>query len=176
MHQYILVEQKSDTSVTAEETKKLIACLELHSRLMGEWDFQFLSLLLFSMYLFACWDRYAGQMPREMWCIIHSSYSLGFPWWEVRSRSWNVIPSSLRFVLMHKRTLCADGAGSGCMFVCAVRSSLQWLSLAAFWLQDGISWEGECFLLRGPTEEPQHVTTAVPWAGLSSVTLVQGKP
>lgn len=54
--------------------------------------FQFLPLLLFSLYLFACWDRYAGQMPREMWCIVHSSYSLGFPWWEVRSRSWNVIP------------------------------------------------------------------------------------
>lgn len=77
--------------VTAKETKKLIACLQLHSRLMGGWDFQFLPLLLFSLYLFACWDRYAGQMPREMWCNVHSSYSLGFPWWEIRSRSWNVI-------------------------------------------------------------------------------------
>lgn len=111
MHRYIPVE--SDTSVTAKETKKLIACLELHSRLMGEWGSQFLPLLLFSLSLFACWGRYAGQMPREMWCIIHSSYSLGFPWWEVsycdrevRSRSWNNIPKLFKICTHAQDSLC----------------------------------------------------------------------
>lgn len=70
---------------------------------------------------------------------------------------------------MHKKALYVDGAGSLCMFVCAVGYSLQWLSSAALWLQDGVAWEEQCFLLHGPTEEPQHVAaTAVPWAGLSS--------
>lgn len=46
-------------------------------------------------------------MPREMWCIIHSSYSLGFPWWEVRSRSWNVIPKLFKICThAHEDSVC----------------------------------------------------------------------
>lgn len=135
--------------------------LQLHSRLMGKWDFRFLPLLLFSLYLFTCWDRYAGQMLRVMWCFAHSSSSLSFPCWERMPRSWNVIPRLFGFVL-NQKTLCLDAAGS--VFArLHVQQTVQQKATCSysvlsevFWLRDGGSQEGLCFLLHRPNDKPQY--------------------
>lgn len=149
------MEQKPDTLFTDQETKKLIACLQLHSRLMEEWDSNsFLSCFSVCICLHVR-DRYDGQMLRVMRCMVPFSSSLSFPWWKEGPGHEMSYPSSLDLYSCRRKL--------SVLMVLALRLHVQQtvqceaahndsVLSRVFWLQGGLSQEELCFLFRRPTE------------------------
>lgn len=116
-----------------------------------------------------------------MWCIVCSSLneiiSLSFPWWQIRPRSWNVIPKLFGFVLVQK-TLSWWLCVCMCNRQCSVKHPTVTPSSAVFWLQDGVSQGDLCFLVSSSHWRITAwvVAMTVPWAVFSSATPTQQWP
>lgn len=128
-------------------------------------------------------DRYSGQMMRVMRCIVRSSSSPSFPWWQRRLRSWDVILKLFGFVLVQEKTVLMVLAPClrvcMCNRQCTVKQSIVILSSADVLNSRWRSIPGRAVL---PVSSPHWRTTAwvmattAPWAVLSPTTPTQQWP